>query len=98
MRHSYSLEEVAEAQLPGNWTDGVRWLARRLNRGELSGFRVGRVWRMTDEDVDFLIEKHRNVSTPRKQPERSPFPAPAAVASFADGLSKRSRSRLRSAS
>lgn len=56
---TYSLAEVAEMILP-DMADGVRWLSRRLNRGELSGYRVGRTWRMTREDVVDLIERHRN--------------------------------------
>jgi excisionase family DNA binding protein len=58
---TYSLAEVAELILP-DMADGVRWLSRRLNNGELSGYRVGRTWRMTREDVTALIERHRNRS------------------------------------
>jgi hypothetical protein len=39
---TYSLAEVAEMVLPPDMTNGVRWLSHRLNRGELSGYRVGR--------------------------------------------------------
>jgi hypothetical protein len=46
--------------LPPDMTNGVRWLAHRLNRGELMGYRVGRTWRMTRGDVEDLIERHRN--------------------------------------
>jgi hypothetical protein len=58
---TYSLAEVAELILP-DMADGVRWFSRRLNNGELSGYRVGRTWRMTREDVTDLIERHRNRS------------------------------------
>lgn len=58
---TYSLAEVAEIIMP-NMADGVRWLSRRLNRGELSGYRVGRAWRMTREDVADLIERHRSTA------------------------------------
>jgi hypothetical protein len=34
---TYSLAEVAEMVLPPDMTNGIRWLSRRLNRGELSG-------------------------------------------------------------
>ena len=57
---TYSLAEVAEMVLPPDMTNGVRWLARRLNRGELMGYRVGRTWRMTRGDVEDLIERHGN--------------------------------------
>jgi hypothetical protein len=57
---TYSLPEVAKMILP-DMTSGVRWLSNRLNRGELSGYRVGRTWRMTREDVADMIERHRTV-------------------------------------
>jgi hypothetical protein len=60
---TYSLAEVAEMILP-DMADGVRWLSRRLNNGELSGYRAGRTWRMTREDVADLIERQRNRSIP----------------------------------
>src|ERR1700758_3337695 len=62
--NTYSLSEVAKMVLPPEMTDGVRWLSRRLNRGELSGYRVGRTWRMTREDVEDLIERHRKHPLP----------------------------------
>ncbi len=40
-------------------------LSRSLSRGELSGYRVGRTWRMTREDVEDLIERHRKHRLPR---------------------------------
>jgi hypothetical protein len=58
---TYSRAEVAEIIMP-DMADGVRWLARRLNRGELSGYRVGRTWRMTRKDVADLIERHRSTA------------------------------------
>lgn len=88
MKRSYSLEEVAAAHLPAEW-DGVRWLSRRLYSGELRGFLISRsVWRMTDEDVDYLIDKHR-----REPVQKS---APVAAEAFPLGLSARSSRRLRS--
>jgi hypothetical protein len=57
---AYSLAEVAEMVLPPDITNGVRWLAHRLNRSEQSGYRVGRTWRMTHADVEDLIEQHRS--------------------------------------
>jgi excisionase family DNA binding protein len=62
---TYSLSEVAKVVLPPEMKDGVRWLSRRLNRGELSGYRVGRTWRMTREDVEDLIEPRRKHPLPR---------------------------------
>jgi hypothetical protein len=90
---TYSLAEVAAMVLPPEWTGGVRWLARRLNRGEISGYKVGRVWRMTDDDVQAFIESGRNTNTPMPADDC----APAASASDTpttvfDALSERSPS------
>lgn len=88
---TYSLEEVARMVLPPEWTDGVRWLARRLNRGQIRGYRVGRIWRMTEDHVDDLIERFTNHAA---RPAITP-PAPSSEpTSVADGLSRRSRRRL----
>jgi hypothetical protein len=62
---TYSLGEVAAMVLPPDMTNAVRWLSHRLNRRELSGYRVGRTWRMTHADVEDLIARHRNHPLPR---------------------------------
>ncbi|KLO25870.1 hypothetical protein ABW16_21370 [Mycolicibacter heraklionensis] len=92
---TYSLAEVASIALPEEWTDGVRWLARRLNRGEIRGYRVGRVWRMTQEHLDWLLEHFSNDTQALKVAPGSPklLPGPIAVV---DGLSPRGRARRRS--
>jgi hypothetical protein len=61
---TYSLAEVAEMIL-ADMADGVRGLSHRLKNGELSGYRVGRTWRMTREDVADVIERQRNRSIAR---------------------------------
>ncbi|MFN3007396.1 helix-turn-helix domain-containing protein [Mycolicibacterium wolinskyi] len=66
---TYSLEEVAAMVLPVEWSDGARWLQRRLARGEFSGYKVGRVWRMTHADVEDFIERSRNKPRPMANPE-----------------------------
>lgn len=86
---TYSLAEVAEMVLPDEWTDGVRWLARRLNRREIRGYRVGRTWRMTQDHVDDLIERFSNDVLERRQVVDQP---PVTVI---DGLSARSRNGIR---
>lgn len=85
---TFSLAEVAAQTLPPEWTDAERWLARRLNRGEIRGYRVGRKWRMTETQVDELIERFTN----GKPPARPILNEPSSVV---DGLSERSRRRLR---
>lgn len=90
---TFSLAEVAEQVLPSDWTDGERWLARRLNRGVIRGYRVGRIWRMTEDHVEDLIDRFTNDTVRPAIPATSTSPA-----TVADALSKRSRRRLRSAS
>lgn len=92
---TYSLSEVAAMVLPPEWKDGERWLSRRLNRREIRGYRVGRVWRMTARQVEDLIARRSNEL---RSPEPV-VPAPdSGSSSLVDGLSARSRRRLRSAS
>ena len=38
---TYSLDEVAAMVLPSEMKNGPRWLAERLNRGDLSGYTCG---------------------------------------------------------
>ena len=91
MKQSFSLAEVAAAYLPDEWSDSVRWLSRRLNRGEISGYRVGRVWRMRQSDIDAMLTKFSNATT------TSPEPVHVVDESIPPltGISERSRRRLR---
>lgn len=62
--NTYSLEQAAALvcgaddrgdPLPGK----PKWLAIRLRRGELPGYKAGRNWRMTEDDIAAAIEKLR---------------------------------------
>lgn len=88
---THTLAAVAAEHLPPDWIDGERWLARRLNRKELRGKKFGRTWVMTDADVAYMLSKYSNEVA---EPVEIPAPQPLSVA---DGLSARSRRRLRSA-
>lgn len=90
---TYSLDEVATEHLPTHWKNGRRWLAERLNRGELKGVRFSRTWRMRDRDIAYMLRRYSN-----DESVRDPLVAEAEPTSVADGLSERSRNRLRSAS
>lgn len=81
---TYSLAEVAALVLPAEWTDAERWLTRRLNRGEIRGYRVGRVWRMTQDHLDWFIEHFSNDVESKK---------PEPPMSMLGGLSPRGRAR-----
>ncbi|AMU20837.1 hypothetical protein [Mycobacteroides abscessus] len=93
--HTYSLPEVAAMVLPANWKEPVRWLQRHLVNGDISGYKVGHDWRMTADDVTDLVARRRNITktvTPEAEPVTSETPV-----SILDGLSARSRRRVKSA-
>jgi hypothetical protein len=97
-RETHTLAEVAAAYLPPEWTDGPRWLSRRLNAGQLKGFRVGRTWMMRDSDIDYMLAKLSNddkVTSPEPGPESEAAAAEPSANSFAAALSPRSRAQLR---
>lgn len=86
---THSLEEYAAALL-GPGPDGtsatveaykLEWLAIRLRRGDLPGFKAGRRWRATDDDIAQAIEALR----PKQIPS---------IPSMS-GLTRTSRRRLR---
>jgi hypothetical protein len=88
---TYSLEAVAAAHLPRELKDPVRWLSMRLNRGELRGVRLGRHWRMREADVEYMLERYSNDAKVVGEPN----PVDSEHISVVDGLSTRSRRRLR---
>lgn len=75
---TYSLEQVAAMVLPADWKDAERWLGRKLQRNEISGYKVSRgVWRMTHADVEDFIARHRSTPPPIPEPkavERETYP------------------------
>lgn len=68
---TYSLAEVAAMVLPADWSDAERWLKRRLTLGEARGYKIGRVWRMTHDDVQDFISSRRPPPPPKEE-ERYP--------------------------
>lgn len=95
LKRSYSLAEVAAAHLPEDWTDSERWLRRRLNSGELTGFRVGRVWRMTDSDVEHLLNRGRKARPLVRSETPTEVTDFGGELSFWEGMSEGSRRRRR---
>lgn len=61
--------------LPAEWKDAERWLQRRLRRGEIPGYKVGPVWRMTKADVEALIARYRNNTNVSADPAPRPLPS-----------------------
>ncbi|WP_081286902.1 helix-turn-helix domain-containing protein [Mycobacterium colombiense] len=68
---TYSLEEVAAMVLPPEMKNGRLWLRRRIRSGEIRGYKAGRSWRMTHEDVEDLIASRRN-APPSPELEQTP--------------------------
>lgn len=56
---TYSLDEAAALICGDDRPSKTQWLARRLRRGDLPGYKAGRQWRMTQSDVDTAIEALR---------------------------------------
>ena len=50
------------------------WLTRRLGRGEITGYKVGRHWRMTAQDVESLVESLRNIPNPGPHTDLGEYP------------------------
>lgn len=65
MNRAHTLQEVVDA----GWAPSVMFLTLRLRRGEISGHKIGRHWRMSDADVQDYLESTRNrasVEEPRR--------------------------------
>lgn len=56
---TYSLAEAATLICGRGTRAETEWTAVRLRRGEFSGYKAGRKWRMTQADVDAAIEALR---------------------------------------
>lgn len=85
---THSLADVAAEHLPAEWKNPTRWLKMRLNRGELRGIRLGRAcWRMSDEDITYMLTRYHNGAATE--------PVAAEPVSIVDGISARSRRRVR---
>jgi hypothetical protein len=71
-----------------------RWVAEQLQRGRFRGRKIGQRWVMTDRDIAAAVE----TLYAEHQPVPNPEPEPTPPLSVADGLSARSRRRLKNAS
>ena len=85
MIKTYSLTEVAQALCGDSMTRPERWLTRQIAVGRFTARRVGRHWRMTQEDLDHALNVMAN--------RANPVPAPAAQPEIGRP-SSRSRRRL----
>ena len=89
---TYSLAEVAEIALPKppELKDPERWLRRHLNDGRIKGYKVGRIWRMRQEQLDWLLDRLSNgVQESDVEPSTSAGPV-----SILSGMSERARARI----
>ena len=53
-----------------------RTLLRYLSEGALTGFKVGREWRFTDEDIQLFIQKRRQATKMHPGPKVTTFEKP----------------------
>ena len=56
MNRAHTLQDVVDA----GWAPSVHYLTVRLRRGEIRGRKVGRHWRMSDDDVRAYVESLAN--------------------------------------
>ena len=54
-QHVYTPAQVAE-----RLQVSLVWVMRALKAGHLSGFRVGRLWRVREADIQAFTEAHRS--------------------------------------
>lgn len=88
---SHTLEAVADAHLPKEWKNPVRWLKERLAAGEIPGKELSRgVWVMTDKHIEEWLEGGEPAK--RVVPESDPVPEPSVP--LIEGLSRRSHARI----
>lgn len=93
--HTHSLEDAAR-QIVGAGPDGqplpgaVFWVQERLRRGEFTGYKAARRWRMTDADIQNAIESLR----PRRVEDRTPRPATDIDRPLLTSMTRTSRRRL----
>lgn len=81
---SYSIEEASDFLRGGHSKADLQWVSLRLRRGTIKGFKSGRHWRMTEEQLRAAVEA--------LEPEPVGLPE---VPSFA-GMTRTSRRRLAS--
>lgn len=88
MIKAYPVSQVAREILePLGWTDGERYLKRRIAAREIPGKRLSRnVFVMTDKHIEEWLNGD----------DAPADDAPSDVVSLADGLSERARRRLAS--
>ncbi|WP_406816617.1 helix-turn-helix domain-containing protein [Mycobacterium sp. M23085] len=94
-----TLDEVASKHLPAGLKDATRWLANKVRSREIPAVKVGRTWYMADDHVEAMFDRLSNqhgAEAELAQPVPQPEPQTTPAASIVDGLSERSRRRLRS--
>jgi hypothetical protein len=81
---TYSLAEVAhQMRLYEEMKDPVRWLTKEIKVGRIPARRIGRSWRMTEQDIADALEECRNTAAEARRVTFETRPS--------SGLSRRSR-------
>jgi hypothetical protein len=71
LKRSHTFADIVAA----GWAPSIEWLERRARRGDIKARKVGRVWRMTDDDVDAYIDSLANRTDDTPAPVAEPVPA-----------------------
>ena len=80
---TYSLTEVAQALCGDSMKLPELWLKRQIVAGRFAARRVGRTWRMTQDDIDHALAVMSNSAVPTPAPVADPLVAPVAPLSRA---------------
>lgn len=81
--HTYSLPEVASLICGNDLKDPERWVLRRIYSGQFRALKVGRTYRMTQEQLDEAISS--------LEPQRPAFPDADVSGPTAASLRRRTR-------
>lgn len=65
---TYSLAEVAAALCGDSMIEPERWVKRQIASGRFTARKVGRVWRMTQADLDHALAVLANRTTEPAEP------------------------------
>lgn len=58
---TYSTADVASDLAGDSMKEPERWLLRQISRGRVQAMKIGRHWRMTDEQVELAREVFSNL-------------------------------------
>lgn len=90
---TFPIAQVAAEICGDSMLDPERWLIRQIKAGRVTARKVGRHWRMTQQDVDDALAALANKTAPPPA-TTPPFPGPAAAPTTAISQAAMRRRRM----